>query len=521
MSDRYDFLIAGSGFGGCLLGLILKRLGFAVAIVDRAAHPRFAIGESSTPLADATLRDLCQRYALTEIAPLTAYGTVKRQLPQLTVGLKRGFTYFRQRRNHRFSSTDNRLEQLIVAASLTDDTSDTHWMRSDIDAHFADQVRAAGILLLESTTIDELSRWSKCWEVKLTHQDQQPRSLTARFLIDGSGRAGALVRQILDAEKSQVPLKTRDAFLTNSRAIYGHFANLIPWSQVLNELQISTALHPFTCDQAAVHQLIEAGWMWQLPFDNGITSVGFVLHRPAYEHLENLPAAEQFQSLLAEYPSLAQQFAPARLVAPATGLQVTQRMQFMRDRMAGSNWACLPATAGFVDPLHSTGIAHTVHAVRELALIFERHELESVELASELDRYSTRIADELTLIDQLVYACYATLEDFDAFVAATMLYFTAVTFSEQTALQQTAVQIPPELSTDGFLNAGQVQFRQRINQALIEIEHCQTGRQQWKNLPAIVKALIEPFNLVGLCDASLNNIYPHTAPIHLKTPPIE
>ncbi len=46
---RCDVLIVGSSFTGSLLGWILAKQGLAVAIVDKQRHPRFAIGESTTP----------------------------------------------------------------------------------------------------------------------------------------------------------------------------------------------------------------------------------------------------------------------------------------------------------------------------------------------------------------------------------------------------------------------------------------------------------------------------------------
>ena len=59
---EYDILIAGSGFAGSLLALILDRCGFRVCLVEKYRHPRFAIGESSTPIADMVLRELSKRY---------------------------------------------------------------------------------------------------------------------------------------------------------------------------------------------------------------------------------------------------------------------------------------------------------------------------------------------------------------------------------------------------------------------------------------------------------------------------
>ena len=45
------FLVIGAGFSGSLLSAILARHGKQVTLIDRGEHPRFAIGESSTPAA--------------------------------------------------------------------------------------------------------------------------------------------------------------------------------------------------------------------------------------------------------------------------------------------------------------------------------------------------------------------------------------------------------------------------------------------------------------------------------------
>ena len=53
-----DIAVLGSGFGGTLLAIIAHRLGFGTALLERGSHPRFAIGESSTPLANLLLEEL-------------------------------------------------------------------------------------------------------------------------------------------------------------------------------------------------------------------------------------------------------------------------------------------------------------------------------------------------------------------------------------------------------------------------------------------------------------------------------
>jgi len=70
MSRNFDIAIIGSGFAGPLLGIIARRLGRSVVLLERGRHPRFAIGESSTPLTNLLLEELAHRYALPRLLPL-------------------------------------------------------------------------------------------------------------------------------------------------------------------------------------------------------------------------------------------------------------------------------------------------------------------------------------------------------------------------------------------------------------------------------------------------------------------
>ena len=62
-----DLAIVGSGFGGSILAAIARRLGRRVMLLERGRHPRFAIGESASPLAGVLieqLADLSKRVGL-------------------------------------------------------------------------------------------------------------------------------------------------------------------------------------------------------------------------------------------------------------------------------------------------------------------------------------------------------------------------------------------------------------------------------------------------------------------------
>src|SRR4051794_2546283 len=150
-----DVAVLGAGFGGSLTALVLSRLGRSAVLIDRGQHPRFAIGESSTPASDLVLRALCARYDLPRIAPLAQYGSWVRAYPNLTRGLKRGFSYFRHRPG---SEIDPKLgEELLFPASDQDETSDTHWFRAEVDEFFAGEAVSAGVTYFDRTQIMSLT----------------------------------------------------------------------------------------------------------------------------------------------------------------------------------------------------------------------------------------------------------------------------------------------------------------------------------------------------------------------------
>jgi FADH2 O2-dependent halogenase len=485
--ESADVLILGSGFAGSLMALLLQRVGRSVVLVDRDVHPRFAIGESSTPLADLALRRLATDYDLLRLLPLTRYGDWKATYPEIVCGLKRGFSYFGHTPGGEFSTDAAHSQELLVAASSNDALSDTHWLRADVDAFFAAEAAREGVLVLDRTKLGPASREPWIWT---GHRGDRPVEVRAQFVIDGTGPAGVVARHVGATCRT-------DGFQTRSRSVFAHVVGLRSWEGVLHELGVSTADHTFPCDKAAQHQVIDEGWMWQLGFDNGVTSVGFVLDDdgPTLE-----PAAE-WEHLLSRYPSLQRQFAGTRIIAPEEGLRGTRRLQRCWNVAAGRDWALLPGAAGFIDPLHSTGIAHSLFGIGRLATILDQH-WQRDSLDRELADYSRTVLAEIDLIDHLVGACYATRRDFRAFTAAVMLTFSAVTTCERRCL---ADEGPAYLAADDSELSHMLLSTSR---ALIG----GAGRGRGQDAERLVRDAIAPWNRVGLFSPAVPNMYRHTAP---------
>ena len=185
-----DVVILGSGFGGSLLAAILARHGRRVVILDRERHPRFAIGESSTPIADLTLARLAARHDLPEIAPLARWGTWRAAYPDVGCGLKRGFSYFRHEPGRVFSDTPDHAASLLVAASATDDEADTHWLRADVDALLFRQALVRGAIGREGCMVTAVEHDATGWAVAWTNGDGATERTTTTWVIDATGSGG-------------------------------------------------------------------------------------------------------------------------------------------------------------------------------------------------------------------------------------------------------------------------------------------------------------------------------------------
>ena len=150
---RYDVAVVGSGFAGSLIAAIAQRLGCSVVLLERGKHPRFAIGESSTPLANLLLEDLSTRYRLPELKSLSKWGPWQRRHPEVSCGLKRGFSFYHHTLGEPAATGPDRAKQLLVAASPHNEIADTHWYRADFDEVFVQEAQKTGVTYLDEVQL--------------------------------------------------------------------------------------------------------------------------------------------------------------------------------------------------------------------------------------------------------------------------------------------------------------------------------------------------------------------------------
>jgi len=495
-----DIAILGSGFAGSLTTLIVDRIGLTPVLIDRARHPRFAIGESSTPIANLVLEDLARRYQLPRLLPLTAYGSWQATYPSVGCGLKRGFSFFKHEVGQTFVPDAAHANELLVTASSDDEHSDTQWLRSDVDRFLVREVERAGLRVLDETDIAAPEVGDTGGWILRGHRGATPVSVTARFLIDATGAGGFLPRSLgLTDDVSSVR--------TRSRALYSHFVGVEPWHDQLTALGGRVADHPFRCDDAAQHHVLDGAWLWMLRFNNGVTSAGLTIDDRRHPYDPSVTSDQEWNGWLDRYPSLASQFRHATVASTPGTLRRTGRLQRHVTDIVGRQWALLPHTAGFVDPLLSTGIAHTLCGIERLMHVVA-HCWGDKNFESELKRYEAAVRTELTLVDELVSGCYDSFGRFGLLTAYSMLYFAAATSYERRRLADN------DAFHGLFLCADDGAFRQVVRDVRAQLaplldEHAPSPTQI-TDFERMVERSIAPFNHVGLCDANAGNMYRYT-----------
>ena len=391
MPAEFDVAVVGGGFGGALTAMIARRLGKSVILLEKGRHPRFAIGESSTPLANLLLEEIAKRYDLPRLLPFCKWGTWQQHYPRIACGLKRGFTFYHHQFGKRWQSHPERTNELLVAASPHDAIADTHWYRADFDQFLVEEAQQTGVEYRDQV------RLSTFQGGRLFGEGIDVR---AGIVIDATGPRGFLSR-VLDVGGQQF------ATMPKTDALFAHFINVASWEE--------QRAAPYPVEAAAVHHIFRGGWIWILRFNNGVTSAGVAATREISTKYGFSEGANAWTRLLNDLPSVRELFAGA---TPVTDFYFSRDLAWRSSRAVGEGWALLPSAAGFVDPLLSTGFPLTLLGVARLASGLERCD------------YEERTFQELDLAAALVGRLYRSMANFPDFVDTSMLYFAAASFSE-------------------------------------------------------------------------------------------
>jgi len=152
------------------------------------------------------------------------------------------------------------------------------------------------------------------------------------YLIDASGRSGLMSTRYL-----------------KNRRFHQSFQNVAIWGYW------SGAMRPEAVSEGAIAvSSIPQGWLWYIPFSDGRTSLGVVIHKDRFQALRKTKSMPEIYADVLQESSLFQEIvARGELTSE---LRVEQDYSYQADRFAGPGYFLAGDSACFLDPLLSTGV---------------------------------------------------------------------------------------------------------------------------------------------------------------------
>src|SRR6266404_1210526 len=209
-NSQYDVIVLGSGIGGATLSSILARHGLSVLMIDSGSHPRFAVGEATTPDTSFRLKLLANKYQVPEIENLSTFYKLRDHV-SAACGVKRAFSFL----YHHEGQAQNPKESHQYPTLAAPMGPDCHFFRQDTDAYMVSVALQYGANSLQQTSIKDVD----IADDRVTLTSAKGETFVCKYLVDAAGYRSPL------AEKFNLR-SDPNLFHTNSRSIFTHMVGV-------------------------------------------------------------------------------------------------------------------------------------------------------------------------------------------------------------------------------------------------------------------------------------------------------
>lgn len=483
--SNYDLVILGSGIAGSMLGSILARNGRKPLLLDAGTHPRFAIGEATTPDTSFRFKLLSVKYDVPEIYNLSTFHRLRDHVSP-ACGVKRSFSFL----YHRDGEEQDPKESHQYPTLAPPTGPDCHFFRQDTDAYMLSTALCYGCEVRQATRAEDIEFGGD--SVLIT--TDRGEKIRTDYVVDAAGFRSPLAQMF---ELREDP----DTLRTNSRTIFTHMVGVKLMDQVGKPFDEYELKYPLS--QGTLHHIFEGGWFWIIPFNNHkeavnpLCSVGLCLNRELHPENGKDPE-EEFFEFVNRFPAVARQFEGATVARPWVS---TDRMQYCSKRVVGDRFCLLAHAGGFIDPLFSSGLALTAYMVdmlsNRLLDAFETGDF-STENFEDVDKC---FRAGLKHYDEVVGSSYVAFRDlelwdawFRVWVIAVListgqnanLYFRFIERRDRKVLTES--QSPPY---SGVLGMGFSDFRALYDEALAIIDSVRDGQVESGDAAERIRAMFK------------------------------
>jgi flavin-dependent dehydrogenase len=336
-----DVLVIGGGPGGSTVATLLARRGWKVVLLEKERHPRFHIGESLLPM---------------NIPILERLGVLD-QVRAIGV-LKRGADFPVENGNYNVFRFDRALRDSAGYAF--------HVKREEFDQLLFEHARSEGVDAREGVKVERVE-FDPLGRPGVVHAREGDHTFTVRprYLVDASGRDAFL--------GSKLGLKRRNK-RHQSAAVFSHFRG-VPRREGEDAGNVTICRHAH-------------GWLWLIPLNDGVTSVGAVCSPDLLKQRRGETEAFLMRTLESN-ATVRERMRDAVRIAP---VHVTGNYAYDCNRMSGPGWALIGDAWTFVDPMFSSGVFLAMNSAERGAEAIDaalREPAREPELMRALERHLT------------------------------------------------------------------------------------------------------------------------------------
>ena len=303
-----DVLVIGGGPAGATVGALLAQRGHKVAILEKAHHPRFHIGESLLPANLALFEQLGVADAVKAIG-IEKWGA-------------EFISPWHANKTQTFKFSDAWDKSMPFSYQVR---------RSEFDAILIRNAARLGAEVIEGCRVSDVvfAADHSGVTVHAQHEDGRSQQWHTRFVVDASGRDTVLGKKFGFKRRNRKH---------NSSALYAHFTGA---ARHLGQDAGNISIFWF-----------DHGWFWLIPLADGATSIGAVVW-PYYLKSRTKPVKDFFMNTVAMCPALAERLAHATL---SSEVEATGNFAYACDRTYGPNYLLIGDAFAFIDPVFSSGV---------------------------------------------------------------------------------------------------------------------------------------------------------------------
>lgn len=330
MKPDHDVILIGGGPAGSTCATLLARAGKDVLVLEAQRHPRFHIGESITAFGTDLFKDL----------------GVYEDLKKVNYIRKRGLEFVHHDHSRKLYFPDG---------PGRDEDGHLPWAfqmpRERLDQTLFENARKHGADVREEQKVRRVlfegERAAGVEWQDATRPDAPLQRATARWIIDASGQANVLNRQL--------PGNCADHHLLQRKvSIFGHFEGPFDFQNGDEEIHFKLCVHRNKRD-----------WAWWLPLDRNLVSIGVILSPETVKTREGTKQ-ELFDETIAQTAFLSD-FVRREGIERRGELRSVVDYSYSSRKHVGDGWALVGDSAGFIDPVFSTGLQITFNSARKLS----------------------------------------------------------------------------------------------------------------------------------------------------------